>query len=358
MTDVFNTDLELDGFRRNNLEWRKVRDSYDKVSATKLQRGIKPFPLPLFLKLFGHQKVLNTYVISRRPANELDYQTEFAADYKDISMKTMDKNREDPGLTKTLDFPGVGLSITAGEDGNKVGGQALKRDALPSRPIFQRNLRVPGRYFPKPAYSETDSLTLSLPINDNIPSKETDRQRTARNAATPGNVTKMAANINTSRTTGRLVRGPMCKPPEILSLNPGKSPTWSNLTNSPVKSLPTLCTNGFSPVKKVNNSVDNLINDPDRLPMSFRIEERPSTIAGGGDFYDQNGDVAGDFSPARLPTCNHRQVSFPRAGTEFLAVLHGRPKTLHHREVGESMGVEMLSKEGRSKTHVGFITDG
>lgn len=358
MTDVFNIDFEVDSFRKNNLDWRKFRDNYNRVSATKRRRGIQPLPLSLLLKLFGPPKVLNTYVITRRPLEELDYSAEISALHNDISMKTVDKDKErDPAVTKTLDFPGTGLLATNGEDDGKVASQTLKRDALPCRPIFQRNVRVPGRLFPKPAGGEGDHVTLSITLGDCTGNKDSDRQKTARIVTNHSNVKKRGTKSLTSRTSKGIVRGTVCKPTEVMGLNMGRSPTLSSLSTTPAKSLPTLSTNGFAPMRKVNNSLEDLDNGHDLLmsmPINYRYEDRPNTISGA--FYDHNGELTGDFNAGQRLRYSTRQVTFPKTGTDFIAVLHGRPKTLHRRELGESM--EFPEPEPRSKTHVGFITDG
>lgn len=352
MTDVFNIDFEVDGFRKNNLDWRKFRDTYNKVSATKLERGIKPLPLSLLLRLFGPQKVLNTYVITRKPADELDYQADFSTIYKDPTMKPVDK---DSAVPKTLDFPGVGLLVRNSEDGHESTpkGQShvkgTKRDALPTRPVFQRNVRVPGRYFPKPLADENVRHSANFSDGNTLREKSRQRTQTAKVIHTYTPSTR-----GPSRASTRIIKGTMCKATECVPSQAGRSPTGSGMYAAQATSLPSLSTNGYTTLRRAHTSIENMDVAHEMITPTYRGEERPSTNSSA--YFEQNGDGSSEANTGKRLRYTTRQVTFPKAGPDFSALLMGRPKTLHPRDLCESMDGQINhQREPRSRTHVGFV---
>lgn len=340
MTDAFNIDLEASGFRKNHLDWRTFRDTYNRVSAAKIERGIKPLPLSLLLKLFGPQKVLNTFVITRRNTDDLDTYS-----VADTSVKPIDMNQSDMSVTNTLNFPGRGILRSAKEgrhQTNSNGSKQIKRDALPVRPVFQRNTRVPGRYFPKPSTASDESLNQTLYEN----SKERPRIQTPRSIHSLNSKYGFrGSNVNSSKghRNLRIVKGPMYKATDLSSQS-GRSLTWSGKSSSvTVKSMPAINSNGH--VGHQKSVADELYS------LSFRTEERETTNAGHISDYDQHSEMHSDLYAVKRLKHGVRQVSFPKTSADFTAVLQGRPKTLHRRELTDSMD---FFREPRTRTHVDF----
>ena len=353
MTDVFPIDFEVDGFRKNNLDWSKFRNKYNKVSATKIERGIKPLPLSLLLKLFGPQKVFNTYVISHH-TSDLDNQIHKERDSKDLNMRPCDREST---MTKTVNFPGTGLlgytndDAPTGEPKPKVNSKTVtKREGLPLRPAFQRGIRVPGRYFPKPttAFEETVSQSATFHENQNEkehrPRTQTPRSVVSQTASTT------RANHSYSTRSSRIVRGPMCKSTDTFSGSSGRTPTMSGRSVATPKSVSSMSTNGFSHFKMGYHADDNM----DALGLNFRGEPNVNGLRN----YEQHhtNDNQNEMSIIKRLRYSCRQVSFPRSSKDFTAVLQGRPKTLHPRDLLESPE-GAPAREPRSRTHVGFVDE-
>ena len=346
MTEGFNIDLDADGFRKNHLDWRKFRDNYNRVSATKVERGIKPLPFSLILKLFGSQKIFNTFVI-RRDTDDID--TNLIP--LDSIEKDPEMNQGEMAITNTLNFPGQGILNTSSEERNETllkGTKQLKRDALPIRPAFQRNIRVPGRYFPKPSQTVEDNLNLSIAPYESA--RDRPRTQTPRSIQSHSSAYSFGGSTSHSGKgfrNHRIARGPVCKVNDSLTSNPGRTQTWSGKSSTTtIKSIP-IDTNGFLSVRKTATA-NVSEHRADLYSNSIKSEENDLTLIGNG---SANGEIQGDLFTVQRPKHSARQVSFPKTSADFSAVLHGRPKTLHRRELTDSLDV---LREPRARTHVGF----
>ncbi|KAH3867142.1 hypothetical protein DPMN_030267 [Dreissena polymorpha] len=361
MPDLFNIDLAENGFRKNNLDWRKFRDTYNKVSATKLERGIKPLPLSLLLKLFGPQKVFRTYVISHHEG-ELDdssFRSVPDLNISDASMKPGEAGRDALAVTKTVSFPGSGLLTHSTDDlsgkhkTSKI-VKRLKRDGLPTRPAFQRGLRVPGRYFPKPVTNAgEDNLNHSTTFVESPLSRERDRDNRpwtqtprAINVATPSS---LRSQQTFSRNSSRLFKGTACKPSDTMFSSTRRTPTWSGKSNATMKSMPPFNTNGVAHFRRGNGFDDPTDANPG---ASFKLEI--VNCNGNGNHAGNHTDLSSELSISKRIRYSARQVSFPKTSTDFTTVLQGRPKTLHSRDLAESLETN-VTREPRARTHVGFV---
>ena len=367
MTDIFNIDHEDEGFRRNTLDWRKLREGYNKISISKLERGIKPLPLPLLLKLFGPQKVLNTYIVSRRVTNESDYYTAYATSdtYK------VESEMKDKTVPRLVNFPGNTILINSfsSENGFSVSKSAVPRagkyDALPSRPVFQRQTHVPGRYFPKPPGNDelsihNRSLGDSLSASDR-PRTLTPHSRvyTPRNPPNSRGSSSRPPKSSTSQGTrsSGIIKGSMCKATEITR-------PWSfsgKSTSSMKSSANSLSTEKLMISRKPINGHATDTERTDLFSISFRNEEQGTTTPGTTPVnlnYDPQSELHSDYYSVKRLRLSARQVTFPKGGGDFKPVLQGKPKQLHRRETTESTEVPPSSKEKRTKTHVGFVDDG
>jgi hypothetical protein len=347
MTEGFNIDLDADGFRKNHLDWRKFRDNYNRVSATKVERGIKPLPFSLLLKLFGSQKVFNTFVITRRNTNDIDTNL-----FPQVpNEKVPEMHQGEIAITNTLNFPGQGILNTSSEDKNETlakGAKQLKRDALPVRPAFQRNIRVPGRYFPKPSQSVEDNLNLSITPFDSA--RERPRTQTPRSVhSSTYSFGGSTSHSGKGFRNLRIARGPVCKANDSFLSNPGRTQSWSGKSSAAtIKSVP-IDSDGFLSVRKTATA-NVSDHKADLYSNSFKSEENDVTFIANGNA-DVNGDIQSDLFTVKRPKHSARQVSFPKTSADFSAVLHGRPKTLHRRELTDSLD---FVREPRARTHVGF----
>lgn len=349
MTDVFNIDLESDGFRKNNLDWRKFRESYNRVSATKLERGIKPLPFSLLLKLAGPQKVFNTYVISNRTTNEPDFLPLIDVSVKDGEMKSTDM-----AVTNTVQFPGTGLLNSASEtqnEGSKKGPKQMKRDALPVRPAFQRGIRVPGRYFPKPSSSIDDTLSQSS-ISDY--SKIRQRTQTPRSTHTYTPHQRFRGSKVHSTLgckTPSAFRGQNSRTLDSLSPSTGRTPPWSGVSASSLgtlQSMPILHTNGQHALQATGSSINGNYDAGGDAQFCGLKPDNQDPVNGKRDF-ETNGEIQSDVFNVKKLSQTIRHVSFPKSSADFSTVLQGRPKTLHKRDPAEE-----FAREPRARTHVGF----
>lgn len=351
MTDGFNIDLEVDGFRKNHLDWRKFRDTYNRVSATKLERGIKPLPFSLLLKLFGPQKVFNTFVITRRNTNDIDLPSVPPVP----TGKAEDMSHGDIAITNTLNFPGNGILNVSSEEKNEAvskGPKHLKRDALPVRPAFQRNIRVPGRYFPKPSTASEDSLSISA-MSYEVP-RDRPRTQTPRSIHSHSNYSFRGSKGSSSKGIRnlRIARGPVCRATDTLSTNPGRTSTMSGKSSAAtVKSMPVVNSNGYLSLRKTVTAENGPDKSSELFTLSSKTEDRDSVSARNGD-WDLSNETRSDTNGVKRPKHSARQVSFPRSSADFSAVLQGRPKTLHRRELTDSLD---FVREPRARTHVGFV---
>lgn len=361
MTDIFNIDHEVEGFRRNNLDWRKLRDGYTKISISKLERGIKPLPLPLLLKLFGPQKLLNTYIVSRRVTNDLDYYytAKSASDTCKVESEMRDKH-----VPRPVNFPGntVLINSISSENGYSVAKsvqRAGKYDALPPRPVFQRHSHVPGRYFPKPPSNEELSIH-SKSSSDSLCMSGRPRTITPRSRAytpkNPPNSRGSSSRAPKSSTTyglrnSGIIKGSVCKATEI-----SRPWSFSGKSTSSVKSATSALTNDKLLISR--KPINGPITDSDKtdvFSISFRPDDQgPATLNGG---YDPQSEIHSDYYTVKRLRLSARQVSFPKGSDDFKPVLQGKPKTLHRRKSPESTEVLQSMKE-RSKTHVGFVDEG
>lgn len=351
MTDVLSIDYEVDGFIKNNLDWRKFRENYNRVSATKVKRGIKPLPFPLLLKLFGPQKVFNTFVIARQNGTDNPVEWMPATDQQ----HTEEMPHGDLAVTSTVEFPGKAVVLNPSNEERRnsllKGTKQLKRDALPVRPAFQRNSRVPGRYFPKPSSTLDESYNAGL-----VEGSGRDRTRTQ----TPRSVQSLASGSSSTRgstvhpskrhRTPRLVRGPTCKPTDTVSLQNGRYPPWSGKSSATtLKSTPTTDQNGFLSTRKTLFNGESLQDTRSDYDFSLRSEDRSLTFSNAD--MNSHPECKHDIFTSIRVKHSARQVSFPKTCSDFSAVLQGRSKTLHRRDPGESMD---LMREPRARTHVGF----
>ena len=363
MTDIFNIDHEAEGFRRNTLDWRKLRNNYNKISISKLERGIKPLPLPLLLKLFGPQKVLNTYIVSRRATNEPDYYT--ANPTSDTY--TTESEMRDKTVPRPLNFPGntVLINSFSSESGFSVVKSVPKvgkYDALPSRPVFQRNTHVPGRYFPKPPSMSDELAIQSKSISDSF--SERSRTFTPRSihAYTPKNPPNSRGSssrpLKSATSYGNrhagIIKGSVCKATEITrpSSLSGKSASTTRSVASALSNDRLLITR--KPLSVPGSEADKT----DLFSISFRNDERDVGTTATNGSYDPQSEMHSDYYTVKRLRLSARQVTFPKGGGDFRTVLQGKPKTLHRRENPEVGEVPVTLKERRSKTHVGFVDDG
>ena len=362
MTDVFNIDHEVEGFRRNTLDWRKLRDSYNKISISKLERGIKPLPLPLLLKLFGPQKVLNTYIVSRRVTNEVDYYTANATSdtYK------IESEMRDKAVPRPLNFPGNTVLINSfnteyGFSVVKSISKTGKYDALPSRPVFQRNSHVPGRYFPKPPASEELSIH-SKSVSDSM--SERPRTLTPRSIYTPKNPPNsrgsssrpLKSSTSHVRRNAGIIKGSVCKATETTS----RPSSFSTIkSSSTVRSAASALSSDRLLISRKPISVPGQdAEKADLFSISFRNEEPEQGTTAVNGSYDPKSELHSDYYTVKRLRLSARQVSFPKSSVDFRPVLQGKTKTLHRRENPDSTEVPSSMKERRSKTHVGFVDDG
>ncbi|KAL4239798.1 hypothetical protein ACF0H5_000601 [Mactra antiquata] len=345
MTDVFNIDLDSNGYRKNNLDWRKFRESYNRVSATKIERGIKPLPFSLFMKLVGPQKVFNTYVISRRTTDDLDFLPLLDVNDKENEMKNTEM------VTKTVEFPGVGLINNTSEvrhEGHKKGTKQIKRDALPVRPAFQRGIRVPGRYFPKPSTCNDEVLSQSS-LNDIPKFRQMTQTPRSTHSYTPHQLFR-GSKVHTSHgfKTPSFIRGSNSRNVDS-SPSTGRPPSWSGVSGSSapptLQSMHNVNTNGHNALLATGSSINGSLEvTMDSVNCKQGDQE---TIPVRREF--ENGDVHSDLSSVKRLSTGVRHVSFPKSSTDFTTVLQGRPKTLHRRDPSED-----FAREPRARTHVGF----
>ena len=364
MTDIFNIDHEAEGFRRNTLDWRKLRNNYNKISISKLERGIKPLPLPLLLKLFGPQKVLNTYIVSRRATNELDYYT--ANPTSDTY--TTESDMKDKSIPRPLNFPGNSILINSFSSDNgftssvaKSVPRAGKYDALPSRPVFQRSAHVPGRYFPKPPASEELNVQCK-----SVSESFTERPRTHTPRSlyvfTPKNPPNSrgsssrplkSSTSHGSRNPG-IIKGSVCKATETI-----RPSSLSGKSTSTARSVASALSTDRLLVTRKPLSVQGSEVDKDLFSISFRNDEGDAGPVSINGSYDPHSEMHSDYYTIKRLRLSARQVSFPKGGGDFRTVLQGKPKTLHRRESPETtLEAPVALPERRSKTHVGFVDDG
>lgn len=347
MTDVFNIDFEVDGFRKNNLDWRKFRDSYQQVSATKLERGIKPLPLPFLLKLFGPQKVFNTFVLTRKITDEADAATNAKRhSFNEKEMQAaLDKNVP---VTKTLSLPGNGLLLSHDEvDGTKtkrMGIKVIQRDALPVRRALQRNNQVTGRYFPKPSPS----------LNDHQGAVMTDtmreRPRTSFKSFQGQLRPILSSKVNSDKCKKQLkrMRGSACKVTDMVA-NQDRYSSRSGQSSSPtIKSVPLKNSNGFT-MCRGNGSEDE---GDARLQIKEAANDAIYDCSVIARVYDVRSEHQNEVKGLRQ---NIRQVSFPKTNSDFCTILQGKPKALHRRDLVDSVESHVQFQYQRARTHVGFI---
>ena len=357
MTDTFSIDFEVEGFRRNNLDWRKFRDNYTRVSASKVERGIKPLPLSLLLKLFGPQKVLNTYVVTRRATSDLDYLST-VADHLTAARQMhtdMQTNEKEKAVAKTLTFPGDGFFAQSEDNvNNKLQGKksrihVTKKDALPSRPAFQRSIHVPGRYFPKTSLWNEENTSHSVDVTRDRPRTRTPRSYIIQTPTSippdsrPGTKSQQSGFFN--RGNSRVAKGPACKATETYSANSKRAASYSGKSIATVRSMPSF------------SSSDFLKNGrPDMLYVNSRNSDRTDCWVGNVPAESTNGDSHVEHFNTKRLRLSSRQVSFPgKNNVGFRTILQGRPKTLHRREYNDSETSLNHVREPRAKTHVGFV---
>ena len=360
MTDIFNIDHEVEGFRRNTLDWRKLRDGYNKISISKLERGIKPLPLPLLLKLFGPQKVLNTYIVSRRVTNESDYYTAYTTSdtYK------VESEMKDKTVPRLVNFPGNTILINSlsSENGFSVSKsvpKAGKYDALPSRPVFQRNSHVPGRFFPKPP--ATDELSIHIKsLGDSLSASDRPRTLTPhtrvytpRNPPNSRGSSSRPPKSSTSRGLRHsgIIKGSVCKATEIT-----RPWSFSGKSTSSLRSTATsLSTEKLMISRKPINGQTADVVKADLFSISFRNDDQGTTPVNSN--YDPQSELHSDYYTTKKLRLSARQVTFPKGSGDFKPVLQGKPKQLHRRETTELTEVPPPLKERRPKTHVGFVDE-
>ncbi|KAL3876411.1 hypothetical protein ACJMK2_034260 [Sinanodonta woodiana] len=289
MTDFCSIVENNEGARGSFSDWSDLRRKYDRIAQLKMERGIKPLPLGLLLKLCGPRKVFDTFSFQKQYGDSLNMTA--ANDEEKMSF-----------VTNYLSVPRKGFSnktignFLANNGNIKVTAHAMKHNALPLRPAFQRSVTIPGRYFPKPSQIEDHRENVQ---NRNVSLSLHERSRTFS--------TRSTASL-LSRSSSR-----------VTKVSDGFAFKRSDITSN-------ISQNSRRKVTFLNKSVSSE-NNPDEKVNLYAISFRTDVDEG----YDPKSELHSDYYTIKRISPTSRQVTFPSKDTDFFTVLHGRPKFLHGR---------------------------
>ncbi|KAK3612465.1 hypothetical protein CHS0354_032080 [Potamilus streckersoni] len=280
MTDFCSIIENNEGARGSFSDWSDLRRKYDRIAQLKMERGIKPLPLGLLLKLCGPRK-----------------------QYDDsLNITTANEEEKMSFVTNFMSMPRKGFvnkangNFLANKGNIKATAHAMKHKALPLRPAFQRSVTIPGRYFPKPSQIEDQKENFQ---NRNVSESLRERSRTISTRSTASLLSRSSSRVT------KLSDGFAFKRSDTTSSISQNSRRKVTFLNKPV------------------SSENNLDEKVDLYAISFRTDVDEG--------YDPKSELHSDYYTIKRISPTSRQVTFPSKDTNFFTVLHGRPKFLHGR---------------------------